>query len=471
MKMEAIKRHPLWIAALLIGIVKSMEFAIDSQAIFYFDSPAFILNALKIGFIPYRSYVYGILIRLVAVPFHSLPMLVAVQTLMGGITAWLLAFLLVRFLRVRAGIAVFAALAFAIDPVQVIHEHLVMTETAAMLAMAVYLVVALEYLRRSSDGWVAWFWLIILSILGVLLVSLRTVYLPPVLTVAFLLPISANLWAPARASRLLPLTLALTISLGSALLLQRAYWQFTEPNPRQSNWAGFFLLANASPLVEPRDSPDERVAAAIVAQSRSRLPLVADLRTNQVWEPDGLGARIRKLFGDDDRKADAVAKQLAVAAIRRNPVGYLRLGIHNYLNYWRGIPQLPQTLRSENGLQHPEAITAGAAQMIASAFWEDVSDQASWLTASRRYHIAARVWCVFLLASPFLLGPALLVRPANRKFVALLLAWDCLLLISTCLGGDESAYRYLHPFSFTGLAAAAIVCDLLVHRTNKPSSP
>ncbi len=132
------RRAPLLTAAILILLVKSIEFAVDSQALFYFDSGAFIVNAMRLGFLPHRSYVNGFLIRGFAVPFHSLRAIVAMQASMGGITAWLLSFALLRFFQVRDWIAILAGLAFAMDPVQVVYDHLVMTENAAMLAIALF---------------------------------------------------------------------------------------------------------------------------------------------------------------------------------------------------------------------------------------------------------------------------------------------------------------------------------------------
>src|ERR1700729_1154061 len=116
----AIKRAPLLTLAILLAVVKSIQFAIDSTALFFYDSGSFILNALGIAFIPERSYVYGYLIRIFALPFHSLRAIVAMQVVMGGITAWLLGFALIRFLNVRPWIAIVAALAFAFDPVQIV---------------------------------------------------------------------------------------------------------------------------------------------------------------------------------------------------------------------------------------------------------------------------------------------------------------------------------------------------------------
>jgi hypothetical protein len=102
-----------------------------------------------------------------------------------------------------------------------------------------------------------------------------------------------------------------------------------------------------------------------------------------------------------------------------------------------------------------------------SVFGVDVSNQHTLLTLSRRYHIRARYWAVFLLASPFLAGLVLWLGPPDPKGMALLLCWNCLLLIATCFGGVGSAYRFLHPFSFLGLAAAAVLCELLVSRRTR----
>src|ERR1019366_10143264 len=66
------QRAPLASAALLLVLVKCIQFAVDSQALFFYDSGAFILNGMGLAFLPYRSYVYGALLRVIAVPFHSL---------------------------------------------------------------------------------------------------------------------------------------------------------------------------------------------------------------------------------------------------------------------------------------------------------------------------------------------------------------------------------------------------------------
>src|SRR5215831_4219990 len=124
--LAAARRSPLLTLAVLLLLVKSVEFAIDSTAIFYYDSGSFLMNALRLAFIPERSYFFAYLIHIFALPFHSLRAVVALQMVMGGLTAWLLAFLLIRYFAICKWMAMLAAILFACDPVQIVHEHLVL---------------------------------------------------------------------------------------------------------------------------------------------------------------------------------------------------------------------------------------------------------------------------------------------------------------------------------------------------------
>lgn len=451
--------------AVLLAVIKCIQFAIDSQAVFYYDSGAFILNATGLAFLPFRSYVYGALLRALAMPFHSLRAVVAMQVVMGGLTAWLLAVMLVRFLRVRPWIAMLAALVFAMDPVQIVHEHLVMTETTTVLVMAMFLLTALQYQQDHSL-----YRLILLSFLGVLLVSLRLVYLPVVLTTAVLLP--ASLYFSSSGMRPRHLAAALVVSCACTAIFQVGYRDLTGWRAgREAAYhytTGFFLLSSVAPLVEPRDATDVRVANAIVAQNRSSFPL-ADrrFRSSQLWDEDGFVARLRTVFNGDERAADQSAQHLARAAIQRNPLGLLELGLQNYLGFWGGLPYLGASLEWENGSHLPPSVNAFDANVIRSVFGVDVSNQHTWRTPSRRYHQFARYWVLLLLASPFLALLVLWLKPPYPEGTALLLGWDVLLLAATCFGAAESAYRYLHPFSFTAIAAAAMLCEIGISRRKR----
>lgn len=462
-----LRQAPLLTLAILLVALKSVQFAADSTALFFFDSGAFILNALRVAFISERSYIYGFLLRIFAVPFHSLRAIVALQVAMGAITAWLLGLALVRFLKVRPWIAIPAASAFALDPVQIVHEHLVMTETTTLLVMAVFLLTASQYLHAPH----LW-WLVSLSFLGILLVSLRMVYLPLALLSAVILPVAAYFWSPpqARLSWGRGLAVALVVSCGATIFFHLGYTHLTgRLGSREAAYdftTGFFLVGGVAPLMEARGTNDPRVARAIVEQNESVFPLYKpELRPEQMWDPEGLVARLIATFGGDVRPADQAAQSLARAAIVRHPVGFLKLGIATYLDYWRGLARLRWRVAIENGSGQKPQVVPFEAAVVRSAFGVDVSNQYRAQTPSRRLHIWGRYWYVFLLASPFLAALALWLsrteEPAVFRTLALFLLWSCCLLISTCMGASEASYRYLHPFSFIGLAAAAFVAEWL----------
>jgi hypothetical protein len=453
-----IRRRPLLWAALLVALVKSLQLAIDSTALFCWDSGAYILNALGMAFLPDRSYLYGCLIRIFAVPFHSLRAIVAMQVVLGGLTAWLLAFVLIRFLKASAWIGIGAALAFVFDPEQIVHEHLVMTETATLLIAAIYLVGALAYLEKPASWMLA-----LLAFLGTILVAVRIVYLPVVLASAVLLPLFAGL----RPRRLL--ALALAVSCGSTVLCQLGYRRLIGSlagrEPAYHYLTGFFLAACVAPVVRSEDIDDPRVAEAVAEQNKSGLPLSdRDQRASLLFGSQSLAARLLSKFNGDRKAANQAAVHLALRTIQKHPLSFLRLGLHTYHKYWQEIPELRAGLPWENGSPPINEVADFDLRTIQSVFGVDVSHDYLLQTPSRLYHIRARNWCVFLLLSPYLSGLAAWLTRKNRTGVAFLFAWSCILLAATCLGGIEHCYRFLHPFSFTGLAAVAV----LARSQNKP---
>ncbi|MBZ5604835.1 MAG: hypothetical protein LAO79_21265, partial [Acidobacteriia bacterium] len=349
------RRAPLATLACLLVLVKAIQYAIDSTAIFYFDSGAFILNALGALFHPTRSYFWGYLMRAVALPFHSLRAIVATQVAMGAVTAWLLGFMLLRFLRVRPTVAVLAALVFSIDPLQVVHERLVMAECAALFVMALFLIAAADYLEAPR-----WWKPGILALLGVVLVGMRIVYLPLVVLAAVLLPVAAYVWSPGL-NNVRSLVATLAISCAATVALQLGYTHLTgwlAGREAAYNYeAGFFQLSGVAPIVDASDSDDPRVTRAIEEQNRTAFPLAnARLRPRQLWDAQGIRLRLTAAFNGDERAANEAAQKLARTAIRRHPLRYARLGAHTYLEFWRYYRGLRHSALYEVGMAGNEIV-------------------------------------------------------------------------------------------------------------------
>lgn len=458
-------RRPLILIALLLALVKSVEFVVDSASSFCSDSGAFVMNALRMGFVSERSYFYGFLIRVFALPLHSLRAIVAMQLVMGAISGWLLGFILLRYFKVRPGIAILASLVFAIDPAQVMDEHMVMTEAPAMLAMALFLLAACGYLE-SPASWR----LVILAFAGVLLVGIRIVFVPPVLAAAVLLPLAAHGFL--RRPR--ALVLALAVSCGSTFIFQEGYRYLTGylggGEPAYHYATGFFLVSSVAPLVNRADASDSRAANAIDEQNQSQFPLKGvHVRSRQLWQPDGLVARLKAAYNGDLKQANEAANHLAHAAIVQHPAGFLKLGLIIYIDYWRHLPNLKWSLPWEIGTAAGSELLPRDAVIFHDTFRVDVARIQFLETPSRRYYMWGRACHIFLLFAPFLAGAAWWVLPRMHQIPLLFFAWSVLVVTSACLGAVESVYRYLHPLSFTGLIAAACLVEGFIAHRDKPN--
>lgn len=434
---------------------------LDSHVFFDSDSCSFLLNGLRVSFIPVRSYVYGdIIVRLIAAPLHdSLRTVVAAQCLMGGVTAWLLCYCLVSFFDIRNSIAIACAVGFALDPVQVFYEHLIMTESMTMLVSALFITTAFHYLRHRY-----WITLVGTSLLGSGLVSLRLVYVPVVLIAAVVIPLMA--WFPYRECErwVRYLVLALVVSCGSTLLFQAGYrhvtGHFARREPGYHYWTGCFLLASVSPLVEASDSNDPRVVRVLADSKKSPYPLEFEYRVFQLWSAGGLIDRLKTALSGDDRLTNNAAEVIARNAIRRDPAGFLGLGLRTYFAYWIGLSKLGDTIQSELN----NVISSSDRSLIAHFFHIRVVPPGEQRSMSVRYYFATRSWYGVLLFSPVLLITGILLKSTNMKEMLFLFTWSGLLITATCLGAVESIVRYLHPLSFETIAVFGVLIESFMRR-------
>src|SRR5205807_8766 len=135
---------------------------------------------------PDRSFLYGWLIRLFALSTHSLLSLLVAQTLAGAASALLCAFILRRFFAARPAIAALFAILCAIEPLQLLFERYVMTESFSLLAFALYVSAALAYLQRPLLRL-----LLLVQLAAVLVISFRVSFLPISQAATLLLPLLA----------------------------------------------------------------------------------------------------------------------------------------------------------------------------------------------------------------------------------------------------------------------------------------
>jgi hypothetical protein len=145
-----------------------------------------------------RSWTYGYFIRWFCLPVHSLAPLIIAQTAAGLVTCVTLGYCLRRYFQVSLGVTAALMIACAMDPLQLIHERMVMAEAFSLTVLALVLAGAFSYCQ--SPRLVT---LLILQVLFAALISLRLQFLLPVGLLVLCLPLvgNADRSAPAESRR------------------------------------------------------------------------------------------------------------------------------------------------------------------------------------------------------------------------------------------------------------------------------
>ncbi len=180
-------QRTLFVVVLLVAGIKAVFLAADRQPMFFLgDSLSYIHSVLTLTPSIDRSFTYPVLIRVFGVWTGSLTPLVVAQVVASALTAVLLARALLNVFHVGPEVAVAMAAICALDPLQIAHERLVLTEAFALLALAAYLTVAFNYIASPRLMTLA-----AVHAIGVVLISLRFPYVPMTLAQALVLPLLA----------------------------------------------------------------------------------------------------------------------------------------------------------------------------------------------------------------------------------------------------------------------------------------
>jgi len=464
------KTRTLSIAAILILATKYAVLVDDAAPIFFlFDSEKYVRVALLSPLTDIdRSFLYGALVRCLAGWTGSLGVLLIAQVAASIATALLLVYALSVLLHVRQTIAIAAGLAFAFDPLQLLLERTILPETFTLLVFAWFSVVSLKYVVEPRPARLVW-----ACVLGILLVALRVVYVP--------VAISAFAWLPALAwlcgrtvgseaggrRRLLDhviLAGAMTLCLHTAY--RQVVFSLSEYSGAYQQGDGFFLASAWAPVLEPQDASEAKVAEVVeqlpVAGPDSRRELWN--RDLERWLPGGLVDRLVRAFDGDEPSANVAASHLALRALRRDPLGVVRLAKQTYLGFagigWDVTAQLREDQGENRSFSPP--IRALVRQRLGLDAGPEYQRRQ---TTIKRYHLAGYPWYVCLMLSPFVLAGAWWVsQPPYRPLLAFLFGESILLLVATCVGSTGPSIRYLHPFAFGCIAGIAVIGNRFTER-------
>jgi hypothetical protein len=437
-----------------IVFIKGLVLLVDSQPAYFFgDSESYLATATA-KYIPAdRSFLYGLLLRKIALPAHSLKLIIALQVVFSALAAWLLSFLLRKFFSVRWMLAGVFGVLCAIEPLQLLAERYVLTETCATFLFAVHFALILFYIRRGR------LWTLLLAqFVGVLLIGFRISFLPLVLIDSVLIPLlspqaigvfrrlkqhretgEAWVWRSQMGSVALSLVMSLLVSQGFLVVYKRWYGKLIRREPAIFYNQGAFLVADFAPLIEPEDFPVAAKRQAIFGN------LIYDrhdplTRPIQHFVPGGLWPTISKEF-PDDQQANDLAVATAVHALLRQPFGAVRLQIATFLQYFdkRSLHEWLVVDEGGNGsVMSP--VTRGWLQDV-----YHVSDTRDYqMSLTKQWHQLVPFWYWIILCSLVLLPLLFAVRPRSEYpflIVSTVSAW--LLFTSATLTVDRPTPRFL----------------------------
>lgn len=470
------------LAADLFGVfgvlytIKLTVFFFDSDPMFFMgDSGSYIWTALT-GAIPgQRSFVYGFIIRLVASTTSSLQTLVFFQATLGAFSGLAVFLILLRYFGVNKGISSVFAILCVLDPIQLLYERFVLTESVALFLFSVYMLLVCEYIRSKKI-----ICLVLLHLIGISVVSLRISFLPLILVNGFIVPFfiapafdvkknaggekaKETCGADLNRFRFLSVKMFvhLVISLVIMICFHQAYRTFhaylmKSDQPIYQSEGGFFLLADWSPVVKFVDFPvDER---SLEIWEKLQFPM-GDLRNRpqQRWILGGVVSNIIKEF-PHGKEAEKFARQIAMNALKRDPFGILQLGWAGFRDYW-DIEYLKTCMKLDRGGFWGLPITM--VTVLKDNFGLQAEELPFKPTVTKFYFDIAWVYPLTLLCLPIIGVFALPFVPLNQAKYSIPFILAVAEVVSVaCFLIERPTIRYLHSAGWL----FAIVLGVLFYR-------
>ena len=221
-----------WLFCFLIVALKFVLLGLDPlPQLFMGDSGSYLWTALSGWIPPDRSFLYGYVIRWSSLGTGSLTSLLILQAFLGAATAILVTIICLSIFGLASRLSYLFGLLCSLDPLQLVWQRYVMTETVSLFFYAFALFFSFLYLKHRR------LWpLAVVEILSMFVISFRMSYLLVAQISAVLLPLIAFLPEIRAAFRKHPSTLSktsgpksaglhLTFSVLLMFLLQQGYRQ------------------------------------------------------------------------------------------------------------------------------------------------------------------------------------------------------------------------------------------------------
>jgi hypothetical protein len=464
-----------WLFCLLIVALKFFLLGLDPvPQLFMGDSGSYLFTAVTGWIPPDRSFLYGYVIRWSSLGTGSLASLLILQVFAASITAVLVALICRCFFRLLSGFAYLFGIVCALDPLQLVWERYVMTETISLFFYAFVLFFSFLYLNQRRLWQLA-----VVAILSILAIGFRMSYLPVALISAVLLPLIAffsELRAAFRthsstlkASGLKSVGLHLIFSVLFMVILQKAYGQLNgrlaSREPALLHSTGLSVLTTWAPVLKPTDSPDPRLSELIAKGKEFRLNDVWS-RDGQLYSPGGLADRWKQIE-PNDTVSNQVARQTALNALLRRPLDVLSLGGKTFLHYWN-FEHIRTRARTELGKARnnwPKKENWNLAthfRLVPPSARENKT-----YTLSQWYFLRSQPYYYAVLLSPFICVALIFFVAEGYVFLLCLHSW--VLFATITILSKEASVRYLQPMSLLTILIFAALVKAVIDRRSQPA--
>jgi hypothetical protein len=456
--------------ALVLAIKLVLLWLNPTPKLFMGDSWSYIYTSLT-GWIPEdRSYFYGYLIRLLAVWPHSLTPLLVIQTLASGATAIMFAVICSRFFEMANTLSFLFGFICALDPLQLVWERYVMTETFSLLVYVLVLYWSLAYLRDRRLWQLA-----VVQAFSVLLIGFRMSYLLLVQAATILLPLVAfaHCAFPELRKRSEPRILQANVlliglthvvaSVAMMFVMHGAYkysngW-LSKREPDYLYATGDHLAAVWAPALEPSDATDPRFGELIANGHQFQIKNLHSRNAQQYGE----GFLIKRWRGIEKErgKNERVLRETAINALRRRPLAIIGLTVQTYMEYWNArLIRLYARRDLGYGKLRDDQV-----KMLAEKFGFQAVKQLPALpfTLLQQYFLGAWPYYFIVVLSPLICLFAIWLS-RDRAFALLLFFHASILLVVVTALSPQAGVRYIQPVSLLTLLSIAVCVDWLVRR-------
>jgi hypothetical protein len=476
-----ISRETWLLFCLVIVAVKFAVFALDPLPKFWGgDSKSYLLTAIS-GWIPEdRSFLYGFVIRWVALSTSSLTSLLVLQVFASANIALVCGWICLRIFKLPPWSAFAAGLLCCLDPLQLYWERAVMTETLSLLLYVLLLQRSFVYLRKKRIRELIW-----IQLIGILAISFRISYLLLVYAVTVALPILAFALANDSASeergadghvkrlafaRLMRLGGHILLSLAMLVLSHGAYRRIngalSHREPKYLYVTGIDLLTFWAPVLQPSDAADPRLGELIRNGGEFKINDI-HYRVPQLHLKGFLIDRLRQIEPDRARQ-DRLARQTALHALRRDPLAILNLAWQTYADFWRiGVRNWAELeVPSKGSFSEKEIAELG----LVNRFHQVVTlvGVPQPITFTGWYYLVMSWYYYVLLLSPAILAVVILLSRRKSPEITFLVLNMVVLFISILVFAGRPEIRYLHPISILTLLTFAAAAGLFLERNHDP---